>query len=223
MKGPKKGKTLRRIENTRSIRGNVYIFCEGLRTEKGYFESYKSKICNGRCRRRKLPEIKIIPSKNCGAPANIEFINSYARNKAVSEKDGDYVVCVIDCDANKDEDINKAIKMAEGKKDGSEIKVNICLSNPSFEIWYLLHFELYNKPLNQENLEMRLKQHIKHYRKEENYYNALEKDLEIAVERAEYLKKHHSEKGIKLLSVKSNPSTMVPYFLKHIKNIIFET
>lgn len=220
MKERKKGKKLERRENTRALQGNVYIFCEGEKTEKKYFTSFRSQICKGRCRRRKLPEIKIIPSKNCGAPANIEFINSYARNNAVSERDGDFVVCVIDCDANRDEDINKAIKMAEGKKDGSELKVNICLSNPSFEIWYLLHYELYKKPLDQKNLESRLKQYIKDYRKEGDYYNCLENKMEKAMGHAEDLNKYHHEKGVELLSTRSNPSTMVPYFITHIKNFM---
>ncbi|WP_082092962.1 RloB family protein [Methanosarcina siciliae] len=196
------------------------MFCEGLKTEKTYFERYKSKICQGRCIRRKLPEVKVIPSKNCGAIANIEFINSYARNEGVSDRDGDCLICVIDCDANKSENINQAIKLAKGNKNGSKIKVNICLSNPSFELWYLLHFELCDKPLSQEGLEAKLKNYISDYKKNVDYYDVLEKDMEIAMMHAEYLKKHHFENGIKLLSIESNPSTMVPYFLKHIQNFV---
>lgn len=215
----KKSGKLRRKEGTRNLIGNVYIICEGEKTEYKYFSSFKSEICKGRewCR-KKLSTIKVVPSKNCGILANIDFAKSYAKTKSICEKDGDYVICVVDCDANIKSDFEKGIKLAKRTK--NNIKVNLCLSNPSFEIWYLLHYECYKKHVDQYELENKLKQHIDNYQKNVDYYYLLENCMDKAKEFANELKDCHSKKGIDLLSYDSNPSTMVPYFLEHIQNFI---
>lgn len=215
----KKYNKLRRKEGTRNPKGNVYIICEGEKTERKYFSSFKSEICKGRkCCRKKLSRIEVVPSKNCGIIANIEFARNYAKAESICEKDGDCVICVVDCDANKKTDFEQGIKMAKGSKDN--IRVNLCLSNPSFEIWYLLHYECYKKHLDQEELENKLKQHIENYEKNVDYYYLLNDYIDKAKEFANKLKDCHSKKGVDLLSYDSNPSTMVPYFLEHIQNFI---
>lgn len=218
----KKSKGLKRIENTKSPQGNIYIFCEGEKTECKYFSSFRSEICKGKQTRRKPPQIRVIPSKNCGALSNLEFINGYAKSQSLSEKDGDCIICIIDCDDNKKEDLSKAIKIAKGKTESNKIKINMCLSNPSFEIWYLLHYELYKNPLDQKSLERRLKKHIPNYKKNIDYYSHLKDNKIHAIRNANCLKECHSKKGIKLLSVESNPSTMVPYFLDYVRNFVGE-
>ena len=216
----KKNKQLKRRENTKSPKGNIYIFCEGEKTECNYFSSFKSDICKGRSYRRKPPQIRVIPSKNCGAPSNVEFVISYAKNQSLSEKDGDCLICVIDCDSNEEKDINKAIKMAKGKEKSQGIKVNICLSNPSFELWYLLHYDCFKEQLDQRTLEQKLRKYIKDYKKNVDYYSLLEDKKSYAIKNAQYLKEYHSKNNIELLSTKSNPSTMVPYFLEHITDFL---
>ncbi|AKB71446.1 RloB family protein [Methanosarcina mazei] len=219
----KKSKELKRIENTKFPKGNIYIFCEGEKTERNYFSSFKSKICRARFSRRKPPQIKVIPSKNCGAPSNVEFVIGYAKSQSLSEKDGDCLICVIDCDSNQEKDINKAIKMAKGKEKSQGVKVNICLSNPSFELWYLLHYECCYEKLDQKTLEQKLRKHIKDYKKNVDYYSFLEDKKSYATSNAQYLKEYHSNNDIELLSTKSNPSTMIPFFLEHITNFIENT
>ncbi|MDY0130651.1 MAG: RloB family protein [Methanosarcina vacuolata] len=215
----KKYDKLRRKEGTRNPIGNVYIICEGEKTEYKYFSSFKSEICKGReCCRKKLSRIEVVPSKNCSILANIKFARNYAKAESICEKDGDCVICIVDCDANRKSDFDKGIKLAKGNK--YNIKVNLCLSNPSFEIWYLLHYECYKKHVDQYELEKRLKQHIKNYEKNIDYYYLLENYMDKAKEFANELKGCHSKKGIDLLSYDSNPSTMVPYFLEHIQNFI---
>jgi len=57
------------------------------------------------------------------------------------------VICVFDCDANKEVNLAKAFKNAR------ENKIEICFSNPRFELWFLLHYEYADQPFTKEKLE----------------------------------------------------------------------
>ncbi|WP_278319566.1 RloB family protein [Clostridium tepidiprofundi] len=62
----------------------------------------------------------------------------------MNEKDGDRVWCVFDVDINYN--TNRAIQskieeIQKAKKIADKNKIKLGISNPCFELWYLLHFE----------------------------------------------------------------------------------
>lgn len=78
--------------------------------------------------------IEPIPSKHQAAKALVQHAKSKVRQLGYDERDGDEIWCVFDRDDNTDNDLRSAEALAKASK------YNIAYSNPSFELWYLLHF-----------------------------------------------------------------------------------
>lgn len=126
-------------------------------------------------------------------------------------RNGDKIWCVFDCDENSNEQIYKAYKIA-GKD------VIICLSNPSFELWYLLHFVPIQSKLSRSEVMERLKVYIKNYDKSEDVYDLVKKERPVAIENAKNLNKKHNKSGTELISIESNPSTQIFAIVEEILN-----
>jgi hypothetical protein len=87
--------------------------------------------------------------------------------------------------------------------------VIICLSNPSFELWFLLHFTPIVSKLFRSEVIEKLKEFIPDYEKNKDVYDLLlDKRIE-AIKNAKKLIELHKKNGINLISVESNPSTQV--------------
>ena len=173
----------------------LYIVCEGKKTEPLYFENYRKKENN----------VKIIPvtCSHKDAIGIVDFAIRKIERRDYSTEGKDEVICVFDCDANKEVDLAKAFKNARKNK------IKICLSNPFFELWFLLHFEYADQRFTKEKLESRLEKHIPNYVKNKDYYGELLSKRDDAIKNADKLNKYHSSKDVSLESVKSNPSTQV--------------
>lgn len=111
----------------RKRRPIIYIICEGKETETLYFKHFRSRNC--------LVDIIPISSKHKAAEHLVKHAKSLISQADYYPKDGDQLWCVFDCDDNKDQELHSATEYA--KKQGYQI----AYSNPSFEYWYLLHFE----------------------------------------------------------------------------------
>lgn len=190
------------------------IVCEGEKTEPIYFNRYKKRGCN----------LTIETPKNKYTdPVNLaEFAKEYIKKGKKGEKDGldlkggDKIWCVFDCDENTNEKISKACKIA-GKD------VIICLSNPSFELWYLLHFVPILSKLSRDEVIERLEAYIEGYDKSEDVYDLLKEKRPIAIENAKHLNKTHEKCGTELICVESNPSTQVYAIVEEILKITKDT
>ena len=173
----------------------LYIVCEGKKTERLYFENYRTRANN--------VIIKTVTCSSKNAVGIVDFAISKIKRGDFSVKGNDGVICVFDRDANKDVDLENAFRSAR------ENKINMCLSNPFFELWFLLHYEHDNQPFTKEKLESRLEKHIPNYVKNKDYYGELLPIRDDAIKNAEKLNEYHSSNGVSLESVKSNPSTQV--------------
>lgn len=111
-------------------RKNVILFgFEGEnKTEKKYFQNFQG--------RDKLYNIAFAYGNDTDPVKIVEHIIGYMREKDISSKYGDKIYCVFDSDVDmsKQLQINKAVLKASKKG------IEIIMSVPSFEIWYLLHF-----------------------------------------------------------------------------------
>ncbi|MDO9517932.1 MAG: RloB family protein [Methanosarcinaceae archaeon] len=190
-----------RKTGTRARHKLLVIVCEGEKTEPIYFNRYKE----GR------PGLSIeIPNTSDTDPKKlVKFAIRQIENYDLDLKNGDDIWCVFDCDNNPNTHILSACKNA-GKR------VKICLSNPSFELWYLLHFAYIESPLTNPVLMEQLKRKINGYKKNEDYFDLLKSNRETAINNAKKIHKMHKSNGIDLFSTESNPSTHVYKIVEEI-------
>lgn len=144
----------------------------------------------------------------------VEYAIKQRREYQISDDDGNEIWCVFDVDENRDEDLKNSISHAQGKG------VNIALSNPSFEFWYLLHFIYREAGIDRnEVLEELRRAYLPDYEKEKNYNAILFPFTEKASERAQRLNEFHIEHGNDLDGRNSNPSTQVFRLIHSIDKI----
>jgi hypothetical protein len=123
--------SLRRKEGAKE-RKSVLIVCEGKKTEPIYFNLLQKKL------RMKLTDVEVVHRN----PAPISVVNHaiklkkeraiVAGQKDSSKVEYEKVYCVMDVD--KHESLLRAIDKAGANE------MEVVLSNPCFEYWYILHF-----------------------------------------------------------------------------------
>ena len=189
----------RRKQKTRIPRKVYVIVCEGKKTERIYFKKYRTRYSNLSI---KTPDSKYTDPKNL-----IIFAKQYEEDLIFDN--GDAIWCVFDCDENENDDLAKACKIADKE-------INISFSNPNFELWYLLHFELYVTKIERSEVIHKLKKYIPKYEKNMNVYDLLLDKRPQAIINAKKLIKMHEKHGIEQISVESNPSTQVYSIVEEI-------
>ena len=139
-----RGKIEKRGQRRRKIKPVILIVTEGSQTEPEYFEHYRNRQTN--------IDIRVVGSRTSGGETDylslIRKAVEYQNKNQISVSEGDSVWVVADGDVNynnpdpitaKDSLLSKARKMADAKG------IQIALSNPCFEFWYLLHFQYTTK------------------------------------------------------------------------------
>lgn len=200
----------KRRKNTKKDVKFIIIVCEGECTEPIYFKKFNSEL------RYSGVSIKTpsVPETN---PVNLVRAAIHIKNKRdcrISLKDGDEIYCIYDVDDNNDSDLDTALILA--KKNG----IQILLSNPCFEIWFLLHFLRVNTAYYREELFEKIKDHIANYEKCQEVYHLLKDRQQTAIDNAKYLNNIHRDQGISLNGRACNPSTQVFKLVEYIQNII---
>jgi len=110
-------KSKRQESKGKKINPHFWVFCEG-ETEEAYVRFLRSEY--------RLP-VEIV-SKVAGSCINERFINSYKKGKPIHEKDKNFLIY----DANVPEILNKLQKIDFAL---------LVASNPSIELWFLLHYK----------------------------------------------------------------------------------
>ncbi|RZB29071.1 MAG: hypothetical protein AEth_01675 [Candidatus Argoarchaeum ethanivorans] len=197
----------RRKKNTRIPRKVYVIVCEGKKTERIYFEKYRTRYSNLSI---KTPDSKYTDPKNL-----IKFAKKQINEENLIFDNGDAIWCVFDCDENENNDLTEACKIA-----GKDIRISF--SNPNFELWYLLHFELYVTKLERSEVIQKLKKYIPKYKKNMNVYDLLINERPEAIINAKKLIKIHERNEIKQISVESNPSTQIYNLVEEILKLTEE-
>ena len=127
--------------------------------------------------------------------------------------EGDMIWCVFDRDDNTNDMLAKAKRQA--LKEG----YRIAFSNPSFEIWFLLHFQDQTTPV--ENCEaaiklLKKKGRLEQYEKNRDIYEQLKPLQEMAVKRAKKLAERLRTENIDILTRESNPATTVAELVEYL-------
>ena len=119
---------------------------------------------------------------------------------------GDAAFCLVDSDIDpiKDRQLERADAEA-----GENME--LVVSSPCFEVWYLCHFTTSTRQYNSNSEVLKaLKEHIPDYRKEmPGIWDAIGTETDIAIRNARYLELQCLEKGLKRHTVAFTPSTEV--------------
>ena len=185
----------------------VYLICEGSETEIRYFKKFRSRECN--------IDIVPIPSQYKSADKLVQKARATIGYSPYYPDEGDIIWCVFDRDDNTNAMLSKAKQMAI--KEGYQI----AFSNPSFEVWFLLHFNNQTTPV--ENCEtaiklLKKKGRLEQYEKNKEVYEQLKPLQEAAMDRAKKrvaaLQAEHTE----ILSRESNPVTTVAELVEYLNS-----
>lgn len=175
----KRGKVSRK---TKKI---ILIGAEGKnQTERKYFKAFN----------QVQSEYKIMAGKgnNTDPVGVVEDLLKSAKQEELDLKDGDILACFIDVDFKngRDQELRAAMKLAR------QNNISVFLSNPCFEIWYLLHFR-YSTKLYGSNEEIikELSSYISDYSKSKDVYDVIENKIDQALLNTKRLESYHLENG----------------------------
>ncbi|QAA31290.1 RloB family protein [Clostridium manihotivorum] len=233
----------REKRHKRKIKPTILIISEGKDTEVNYFREFNQKYVN--------VDIKIADRNSAGKnkarktdPSNlVDKAIEYIENKYdINEEDGDKVWCLIDVDLNYNNpnpieartlEMQKAYNKTVDYEKKKKKTIRLGISNPCFEIWYLLHF-IYTTAnfKNYDSLKMRLEKDtlLSNYEKNKNVYQFIHHKTPEAIANCEKLRNYHVNLGKKLLEneqnqinlnvndvITSNPYTNVDQLVKYIE------
>lgn len=175
----------------------ILIGAEGRnKTEKIYF--------NELFRDRKDYRVKFTSSTETDPVGIVEAVKKSIKSESLDFRNGDLAFCTVDTDTDfsKQNQIDKALSLAEKNH------IDLLLSNPCFEVWFLLHFRYSTRSYasNDEVLK-ELDEYIPGYRKSSNVYIKIQEHQDQAIKHAKQLKSYHESLGKKMQSMDCNPSS----------------
>jgi hypothetical protein len=177
-----------RNRTPRIIGKKFIIVCEG-KTEYNYFRAIRISL--------KLRTIQI-DIANPGASDPRSIVNEAIQKKAANQKEygwteGDTAWAVFDGDEHIQGNRNN---WNDAKQRADAHGIKLAISNPCFELWFLLHFQDQNANLHRDDARRSLTKHLPDYAKGGNYYPApLEAGTAQAIVRAEALANRIEREG----------------------------
>jgi len=191
----------------RRQRGRLFIICEGRETEPLYFElAWKE-----RQKRNQLePAIVVKPGKAKTYPTAVVERAIAIKESSDWDEELDQIWDVFDTEqAGTHPDLKRVIHLA------GENQVNLAISNPAVEYWFLLHFENTNRPFqNADQLCDALRRYIPGYSKSKPVYLLIRDQLETALLRAKVFREPSGQKWQDM----PNPSTGIDHLVLKIFN-----
>lgn len=185
----------KRNKNSRQRKSIVAIGCEGKnKTEKIYLKNYSSRECI----------LKFSTGNSTDPVGMAEDLVRFIKNEDISTEYGDKIYLLIDTDVNE----NKQRQIDKAKQICEKYDIELILSNPTFELLYILHFE-YTTKIYQSSQEVKniIKSKIRSYTESMNVYPILNSKTSIAIENSKKLERYQLKNGQDLYSEKCNPYT----------------
>ena len=202
----------KRLQGSKEPRKSILIVCEGSKTEPIYFNSLK------RVLRLAMVEVDIIGEG--AAPITvvdraIELREERRRlaKKSVTKAAYEVVYCVVDVEAPKAESLSRAMTKARDNK------LEVILSNPCFEYWYILHFRKTSAPFgtSQEVKSALRQEHRAYCESDTTIFDVVyEKTADAIKHSKEVLREQHL--NAENLS-DCNPSTHVHKIVEYLQSI----
>ncbi|MGV3721384.1 MAG: RloB family protein [Actinomycetota bacterium] len=200
----------KRPSGHREMLPKVLIACEGRSTEPGYFNAFKADV--------KLPTAHVYVLRHQGNdPLRVVKGAVDGRDEHRSEPGGwrkmDVAWAVLDGDehiANNAEVWKDALRLA------AKEKIELAISNPSFELWYLLHFESQAGHLTAAQAKRKLGKHVEDYEKSLALYPRIKHLTAEAIQRADHLEHCRCQNGY---DEYANPTTGVRLLMRRLLNL----
>jgi hypothetical protein len=150
-------RSIKRRSPHRQPKTRILIVCEGRVTERQYFKAFQHQVRN--------PRVHVEVSKETGVPLTVVQCAVRLRNEAISEAKRerdenllwDQVWGVFDVDEHPN--LDKAVDLAESEG------IQLAISNPSFELWALLHFQEQRAFASRQQVRASLKTYLPDYEK----------------------------------------------------------
>lgn len=214
-KGHRKGRSreaLKRVPGQREPRVQLLIVCEGAQTEPNYFIALRRKL------RLSSVEVKVQSDKNTSDPKRVVDFALKQRAKQLKEArrsqvlgEYDEVWCVMDVENPADNPLfHEAIQQAKREK------LQLAVSNPAFEYWFLLHFEDTSSGFKDgQQLKKRLKQHQSSYHESKPMFDELYPHTQLAIQRAKRILRSHADAR----NPYPNPSTNVFKLVERLRSL----
>ena len=188
-----------RGKRTRPVKRKVLIGTEGRnKTERSYFKNF-NQIQNQFI-------VKFSSGNSMDAMGIVEDVRKSCDNEKDFRHDA-LAFAVFDADLwrTQGNQIQEALHRAKIQN------IEVILSNPCFEVWFVLHFEDGKSPYNSSNGVIdRLKQHVPDYKKNKDIFGLLRKRMKEAIYHAEQLREYHEGKK----TSEQNPMTDVDRVVK---------
>jgi RloB-like protein len=186
------------------------VVCEGEKTERSYFEAIRQSI--------RLPTLRLKVIFPEGTDP-LTIVTTAVHEKQIQLRErawfaGDVVWAVFDGDehrlANPDR-WRRALQLANANQ------VSVAISNPNFELWYLLHFQDHSAQISRANVVKLLRKHLPRYKKSSVLWpTPLQPLIEVAIARAEMLLVRIDRDR---LPEHSNPSTGVHVLVQSLLDL----
>lgn len=156
-KGRLDDRSIKRRGPTRQPKRRILIVCEGEETERGYFEKFQHEVRN--------PRVHVKVAKPTGVPLTVVTeavrLKEEAQEAARLQRDEnlrwDEVWCVVDVDEHPK--LKEACQLAQAQS------LELAVSNPSFELWALLHFQDQHAHIERDKARAALQGHMPGYDK----------------------------------------------------------
>lgn len=190
----------------------IHIFHNGEVAEVNYFQDFKHFLA---AQDAKVNVDNYWKQTKGKAPWQvIEHAISFKNSEKISEKDADQIWCVFDVDSFLKQDKES---FAKALKKAKENNINVAWSNPCFELWPMLHFELIETAISAQDYQKKLKVFFKEigvdYQK--NCYGLFGKlfgKQAAAITRAKKISKENN--------LKINPSTTVFRLVEELRKFL---
>ena len=178
----------------------ILVVAEGS-TERIYFTGLKA--------RKSTVKIVVPRSHPTDALGLVRLCVEHMEMKDIDIDHGDMAICAFDIEGNDERNLSKAIRMAR------QSGVLLAMTNPCFELWFLMHFRDVLPSVSCAEVHRCLKDHIKNYNKTDNYRDLLDPLRMSAMNRA----RETWGEGIER-SIPSNPGTTMHIALSEIDRLI---
>ena len=182
----------------------ILLIAEGHNvTESQYFKSFQSQYANY--------NIKfLIPGSTTDPEGMLRIIERYWNEYDLSPERGDigFVILDLDCDNSKADLIHSLAARSDN--------VRFVVSNPCFEVWFMLHFKYSTRAMTSKEAVKEVKTFIPEYEKTLDVFPLLKDKLDTAIENVDRLKKYYRDIGAVWPSDECNPLTDVPIVIEAI-------
>jgi hypothetical protein len=193
---------LQRRSPTRRPREFILVVCEGAETERNYFESLRTAIGMTKA------DVEIVGVGGGIISVVEEAIQLRDERETAAEESNrlspfDEVWCVVDTERRND---NPSWERGVDRIKATGLK--LAWSNPCFEFWLLLHFELIGRIFDGYTaLRPFLRRHIRGYEKNMNCFEQLAPRVPTAIENSKQI--HRAQWRNTPKSIDCNPATTV--------------